>query len=108
MDVTWCIRRLEAGATTFQGLLRGVTEEQARWKPAADRWSMLEVVCHLADEEVEDFRRRLDLTLHQPGERWPRIDPEAWVEERKYGEQELSESLQRFLSERDKDRKSVV
>lgn len=38
-------------AKTRQGLLdavAGVTEEQARWRPAAGRWSILEYVEHLA------------------------------------------------------------
>ena len=44
----------------IQAVLAGVDAEQARWKPDADSWSILEVVCHLVDEEREDFRTRLD------------------------------------------------
>ena len=65
------IERLRANVDVFDALTRGVSEEQSRWKPATDQWSILEVVNHLADEEVEDFRHRLDLTLHRPGEHWP-------------------------------------
>ena len=57
------IGRLRANAAVFEALCRNVADEQARWRPSADKWSMLEVMSHLADEEVEDFRTRVDLTL---------------------------------------------
>jgi hypothetical protein len=92
--------RLRANADVIEAQVAGVGDEQARWKPDPAQWSILEVVCHLADEEVEDFRTRLDLTLHRPGEAWPSIDPEGWAIERRYNEKELAESLERFLTRR--------
>jgi hypothetical protein len=77
-----------------------MTEGQVRWKPTPDEWSIVEVINHLYDEEREDFRLRLDLTLHQPGQPWTGIDPEGWAVERKYNERELEASLKRFLEER--------
>jgi hypothetical protein len=59
------------------------------------------VVCHLLDEEREDFRVRLDYTLHRPGEPWPPIDPAGWVLAREYNQQDLGISLDAFLSERE-------
>jgi len=93
-------RRLEANADVFRALVDGVSPGQARWKPEPGKWSIVEVVNHLADEESEDFRRRLDLVLHRPGEPWPSIDPEGWARERGYAERELGPSLERFLDER--------
>lgn len=95
-------RRLEANARVFRALVDGVSAEQARWKPEPDKWSILEVVNHLADEEADDFRRRLDLTLHHPDEPWPAIDPPRWAVERRYNERELVPSLERFLEERER------
>jgi hypothetical protein len=92
--------RLRANADVVAALLVGVSDEQARWKPDASQWSVLEVVNHLADEEVEDFRTRLDLTLHRPEAAWPRIDPQKWVVERRYNDQALGESLGRFRARR--------
>lgn len=94
------IARLRANASVFDALCDGVDDRQARWKPAADQWSILEVVNHLADEEVEDFRTRLDLTLHRPGEAWAPIDPEGWARDRAYNERTLSESVERFVARR--------
>jgi hypothetical protein len=80
----------------------GVTQVEARFKPNPESWSVLEVVCHLCDEEREDFRQRLDIILHRPTEKWPPIDPVGWVTTRRYNERNLSETLDSFLAERDK------
>ena len=65
MDLDSAIARLQHDRTAIAGLFSGVDERQARWKPSADDWSLLEVVIHLYDEEREDFRVRLDILLHQ-------------------------------------------
>lgn len=100
MDIDPVIHRLRENADVFAALIRGVDDAQARWRPAPDRWSILEVVCHLADEESRDFRTRLDLTLHRPGEPWPPIDPERWVVEEAYLERDLGEEMERLRAER--------
>jgi hypothetical protein len=94
--------RLHANALVFAALVQHVPLEQARWKPESAKWSILEVICHLGDEEVEDFRRRLELTLFHPGEAWPAIDPEGWPRTRRYNERDLAEELDRFVSERER------
>ena len=102
MNLDYFINRLSENRKVFESLLRGVTHDQAVWKPSPDKWSMLEVVNHLHDEEREDFRQRLELTLTDPETPWPRIDPQGWVVTRKYGDRELGPSLDNFLSEREK------
>lgn len=91
--------RLRANAHVFAAQVAGVGDEQARWKPDPAQWSIVEVVNHLADEEREDFRARLDATLHHPGS-WPPIDPQGWPVSRRYNERPLGESLERFLAAR--------
>jgi hypothetical protein len=80
--------------------LAACPDEQARWRPAPDKWSVLEVVNHLLDEEREDFRLRLDLLLHDPTREWPPIDPQGWVTQRGYNDCDPAESLAAFLAER--------
>jgi hypothetical protein len=92
--------RLAANAGVFAALLGGVGDAQLRWKPEPAKWSRLEVLGHLADEEVDDFRARLDLTLHHAGEAWPAIDPEGWAVQGRYNEQDPAATLERFLGER--------
>ncbi len=95
-------RELAQGAETIRGLVAGVSRVEARMRPAPDAWSVLEVVCHLHDEEREDFRPRLDVVLHRPEEAWTRIDPAGWVTARRYNERDLGEALPGFLAERER------
>lgn len=100
MDYPLLLQLMEADANRIRALVEGVGQEPARWKPNPESWSILEVVNHLADEEREDFRTRLDLILHRPQDPWPPIDPRGWVTERKYNERDLAESLGRYATER--------
>ncbi len=70
---------LAVNAGVIEKLTEGVTLEQSRWKPDPDRWSILEVINHLYDEEREDFRLHLDIMLNSPDQPWPSIDPMNWV-----------------------------
>ena len=101
MNLQYFIQRFSNNRGVFESLLRDVGLEQARWKPTADKWSMLEVVNHLYDEEREDFRQRLQLTLADPGQSWPPINPREWVNTRGYNDRDLAASLKNFLAERD-------
>lgn len=100
MNLDYFTTRLSHNADTIRTLIEGVMEDQARWKPSPQEWSILEVINHLYDEEHEDFRRRLDLLLHHPDQPWPDIDPEGWVVERRYNQRDLEASFNDFLQER--------
>ncbi|MEN8691742.1 MAG: DinB family protein [Desulfobacterales bacterium] len=94
------ITHLRVNGDVFKYLFANLAGEQARWKPGAERWSLLEVINHLYDEEREDFRKRLALVLSDPDAPWPAIDPEGWVLQRGYNERNLKESLDNFFRER--------
>lgn len=101
MDLQYLIPQMETTAQTIRSLVSGWSDEEARWRPDEASWSVLEVVNHLLDEEREDFRARVDLILHRPGETWFPIDPEGWVMERGYNRRGLKKSLQDFLTARE-------
>jgi hypothetical protein len=94
------IAALEANALTIAALVRAIPPEYARLRPTPADWSVLEVVNHLADEEGEDFRLRLDAALHRPGIAVPPNDSAEWPTARAYNERDPAESLARFLDER--------
>ena len=100
MDQIVAAHQLARNAEIIRSALAGVSDEQGRWKPMPEDWSILEVINHLYDEEREDFRTRIDYTLHRPGEDPPGIDPQGWVTARAYNQRNLTESLQNFLHER--------
>lgn len=95
------ITHLRQRAQTIRSLVEGVGDEQARWKPTPNAWSILEVVNHLYDEEREDFRARVDHILYRADQPAPPIDPQGWVTQRQYNQRDLAESLDNFLAERE-------
>ncbi len=94
--------QLAAHAEAIAALVRPVDGEGARWKPSPEAWTILEVVCHLADEERDDFRTRVALTLQDPTLPWPPIDPGGWVTARDYASRDLGAALADFLAERER------
>ena len=102
MDFATCQIQLRQNGELIREVVASISQEQSVRKPAAEAWSVLEVVNHLYDEEREDFRQRLDYILHRPGEPWPPTDPQGWVTSRQYNARDLSSSLQNFLDERQK------
>jgi hypothetical protein len=102
MDLELFTTQMTNHAGTIHSLTLGILDEQARWKPDPEMWSILEVVNHLYDEEREDFRVRLDTLLHHPDQPWPPINPKGWVTERAYNRRDLSHYVEAFLKERRK------
>jgi hypothetical protein len=93
---------LQGSAEMIRALLTGISQEDAQIRPTPESWSILEVVCHLYDLEREDFREHLDFILHRQNEQYHEIDPQAWVKERSYNEQDLKEMQDKFFTERRK------
>jgi len=100
MEPDLIINQLEQNKVTFQELLRHVPDQAITWKPKPDKWCLLEVICHLRDEEVEDFRIRTQYVLEDPTKSLPKIDPVAWVTERNYVNQDFQAVLIEFLKRR--------
>lgn len=96
------IEQLADNRAVFKSLLFNMSEEEVKWKPGERKWSILEIVNHLYDEEREDFRFRLQSLLEDPAKPWPAISPAEWVIERQYSQRNFDESLANFLNEREK------
>lgn len=80
-------------------LFQGSELELLRSRPAPGKWSPLEILAHLRDEEVEDFRPRAKCALEgRPIEQG--IDPEGWVTERRYNEMDPGAVFLDWSSER--------
>ena len=93
-------QELAHGEEMIPALVAGVTPEEARFKPDPKTWSVLEVLCHLCDEERDDFRSHLDHILYHSDQPWPDIAPGAWVTARRYNERDLAQVLGEFQAER--------
>jgi len=97
------ITQMENSAQAIRTLAEGVRDDEARWNPEPDAWSILDVINHLTYEETHDFRDRLDLVLHRPQEHWPRMDPARGVRDRSR-QRELGQALEMFLARREESR----
>jgi len=100
-DPDLLIDRLAGFGRVVESIVQGMHACDTNWKPDDSSWSVLEIVCHLCDEEVEDFRTRVFMTLEQPTEPWPSIDPQGWVLERDYASREIKEQVDQFVQLRD-------
>lgn len=69
---------LERNAEVIRTLLSGVSEKEYLWRPASDKWNLLDVICHLYDEEIEDFRARAASILSDPSKELVKIEPYNW------------------------------
>ena len=83
----------------LDALLRGLEAALWRERPAVDEWSPVEIVCHLRDEEVEDFGARVR-ALVAGNDRFAPIDPARWVTDRRYREADPAAALAAFVDRR--------
>lgn len=100
MNTQRLIDSLDRFGRFLPGVVGDWPSEDVRWRPADGAWSVVEIVAHLRDEEVEDFRTRVKSTLADPTEPWPPIDPEGWAKERNYVNQDLATCLAAFVERR--------
>jgi hypothetical protein len=68
-----CLDLLEATPAILRGLMAEISAEDARWKPAEDRFSIAEVLSHLSHSESQCYRARVDLFL---SEQMPEFEPD--------------------------------
>lgn len=101
MEHQQIIDALARNKEVFKELLAGVEKNCYKWRPTPDQWNLLEIVCHLRDEEQEDFRVRTRRVLEGTEGPLPAIDPASWVQERSYKDQNYGEVLLDFLQERE-------
>ncbi|MCB0726849.1 MAG: DinB family protein [Ignavibacteriae bacterium] len=102
MEHSIVIRKLNDNLNTFKSLLSDTSENEYLFRPAENKWCLLEIVCHLCDEEQSDFRARVKHTLEKTEGDPPKIDPEGWVKSKKYIEWDYYKTLEKFIDERKK------
>ena len=68
-----CLDLLESTPAILRDLMSELSEEDARWKPAPDRFSIAEVLAHLSHTEGHCYRARLDRFLT---EELPELEPD--------------------------------
>ena len=91
--------QLETMATNVSGLL-GKDHYDWKWKPAADEWSLTEVVCHLRDVEREVHQERFRAVLKDTDVFLAGVSADDWAISRNYQEQDGQIALTDYLAAR--------
>src|SRR5271165_3542602 len=84
-----------ATARKLEKLIKGVPTAKLRKRPAPDRWSVGEILAHVADAEIAGgFRMRL--ILGSPGTPVAAFDQDAWVIAGHYAKRDPRKSVEYF------------
>jgi hypothetical protein len=79
----------------IERLIKSVPTVRLRKRPAADKWSVSEILAHLADAEiVGGFRMRL--ILGAPGTPVAAFDQDSWVTSGHYDKRDPRKSVEQF------------
>ncbi len=92
MDQTALIRDYEAGPGQLRLLVQGLSAEQLTARPIPGKWSILEVVCHLADFEPI-YAGRMKWVIAQDQPLLPGGDPDLFAARLAYHERDVEEEL---------------
>ena len=84
-----------ATAEKLEELLKGVSISELRRRPAKEKWSVSEIVAHLADAEIV-IGYRLRLVLGSPGTPIVAYDQDSWVVSGHYDERDPRKSVEQF------------
>jgi DinB superfamily len=89
-----------ATAKKLARLIKGVPTPKLRKRPAPDKWSVGEILAHLAEAEiVAGFRMRL--ILGAPGTPIAAFDQDAWVTSGHYNKRDPRQSVEQFRGVRE-------
>jgi hypothetical protein len=94
-----CLDLLEETPDILRSLMCELSDEDARWKPAEDRFSVAEVLAHLSHSEGHCYRARVDRIL---GEEMPEIEPDdAQMHLERYRSADPEEDFAHFEEQRE-------
>ena len=77
------------------GLIAGLSDDDLRWTPVAGRWSIVQIVSHLADTEIV-LAYRVRMILSVPGGPIQAFDQDAWATSQRSDQGDAHASLALF------------
>ncbi len=94
------LRMLAGAPAKLARLLKGVSPAKARKRPAPGKWSIAEIVSHIADTElVGGYRIRA--ILGAPGTQIIGFDQDVWVTALHYDQRQLGKSFEQYRALRE-------
>jgi hypothetical protein len=86
---------------SLPGLVNGIPHAVASQRPETDKWSISEIIAHLADTELAAGFRFRAIAGGEDGVPLPGYDQNRWAEAGNYRSAKLEESLRWFLAVRE-------
>src|SRR5689334_14742902 len=94
-----CLDLLEATPTILRGLMSELDDQDVRWKPSPERFSIGEVLAHLSHSEGYCYRPRVDRFM---SEKNPEFDPDdAQFHLELYAQADPEDSFDHFEEQRE-------
>ncbi len=94
------LRVQQATVQKIERLIRPLTAQQLRQRPGRGKWSIVEILAHLADTElVGGYRMRM--ILNSSGTRLQAFDQNVWARNADYARQDPQKSLRTFRTLRE-------
>jgi len=90
------LSNLESLPNELEDLVAGMSDEDLRWRPIPNKWSIGEILVHLRDVEREVFQVRLRRTLEEDRPTFELFDQDKAAWDRHYSGQSASQALAEF------------
>ena len=84
-----------SSAARLQKAIRGLTPKQLKWKPEPAKWSIAEILAHLADAEIV-ASWRLRSVIGENGITIQPFDQNVWVSAFQYNDRDAQQSVELF------------
>jgi DinB superfamily len=94
------LKAQSAAAKKLGRLLKGVPTSKLRKRPAPDKWSVSEIIAHMADTEIV-IGWRIRSILGAPGTPIQAYDQDAWAAVGLYAKRDPRKSLEQFRAVRE-------
>jgi hypothetical protein len=94
------LKAQSAAAKRLDGLLKGAPASKLRKRPAPGKWSVSEIIAHMADTEIV-VGWRIRSILGAPGTSIQAYDQDAWAAAGLYAKRDPRKSLEQFRAVRD-------
>ena len=94
-----CLDLLEATPTILRGLMSELNAEDVRWKPAADRFSVGEVIAHLSHSENYCYWTRVNRFMNEANPEFETDDAQFHLE--LYANADPEDSFDHFEEQRE-------
>ena len=94
------LKTQSASAKRIDRLVKSAASAKLRKRPAPEKWSVSEIVAHMADTEIV-IGWRIRSILGAPGTPIQAYDQDAWAAAGLYSKRDVTKSLEQFRAVRD-------